>query len=192
MSHRIVVAHLKSNAPYSQSRFHQTEKLEKETPEDYEKRTWREKAHFTTDSRLFIPPMCFKNCISEASAFLGERIKGKGQATWRKHFLAGLQVFQPLVLPIRKDDVPGEWVFCNADGKKGSGTRVMRCFPVLHEWEGNVLFHLFDDAITKDVFERHLREAGNFIGIGRFRCINGGFYGRFMVESLAWEVPAST
>jgi hypothetical protein len=31
------------------------------------------------------------------------------------------------------------------------------------------------------VFEHHLHEAGKFIGIGRFRPRNNGFYGRFDV-----------
>jgi hypothetical protein len=187
MSHRMVVAYLKSNAPYSQSHFHQTPKLPKESPEDYEDRTWRNKAHSTPEGQLFIPPMCFKNAIGEAASFLGEKIKGKGQATWKKHFVAGVQVLDKLLLPLWKDDVPGEWVFCNADGKKGSGTRVMRCFPIIHQWSGAVTFHLLDPLITKEVFHRHLHEAGNFIGIGRFRCINGGMYGRFMIERLDWQ-----
>jgi hypothetical protein len=187
MPSRIVVAHLKSNAPYSQSYFHDTPKLPKESAEDYEERTWRNKAHATPEGQLFIPPMCFKNCISEAANFLGEKIKGKGQATWTKHFVAGVKVFEPLLLPIFKDDVPGEWVFCNADGKKGSGTRVMRCFPIIHAWAGAVTFHILDRLITKEVFHRYLYEGGNMIGIGRFRSIKGGLYGLFQIERLDWQ-----
>ena len=32
-----------------------------------------------------------------------------------------------------------------------------------------------------------LREAGKFIGIGRFRPRNNGYYGRFDVESVDWK-----
>ena len=38
-----VVASLKSVSPYCQGRFHNEEKLEKESHDDYEKRTWRKR-----------------------------------------------------------------------------------------------------------------------------------------------------
>lgn len=43
---KIATVKLTSKAPYSQSRFHGTEKLDKELPDDYEKRTWIEKGHW--------------------------------------------------------------------------------------------------------------------------------------------------
>ena len=75
----------------------------------------------------------------------------------------------------------------HADGKKGSGTRVARTFPVIHEWDGTAEVMILDESITKDVFTRYLEEAGKFIGIGRFRPRNGGFYGRFSVGEVLWE-----
>lgn len=179
-------AYLKSAAPYSQSRFHQTPKKVKEGDDDYEKRTWREKCHTDKDGHLYIPPMAFKNALSTAATFRSEKIKGRGVATYTKHFLAGVLVVQPLILPLRKDDIPGEWIHANPQGQRGGSKRVMRCFPVIHEWEGDVEFIILDSTITRDVFERHLVEAGNLVGIGRFRCEKGGFYGRFKVERLDW------
>ena len=38
-----------------------------------------------------------------------------------------------------------------------------------------------------DVFEDHLKEAGNFIGVGRFRPRMNGFYGRFKVDKIDWS-----
>jgi hypothetical protein len=46
---------------------------------------------------------------------------------------------------------------------------------------------IFDDTITKEVFERHLTEAGRFVGIGRFRPENGGIYGRFTAGPFSWS-----
>lgn len=180
-------ARLKSVSPYSQSRHHDTEKLAKELPKDFETRTWRERLHYDADGRVFIPPMCFKNCLSEAAKFLSRQIPGKGKATYTKHFEAGVLVPEPLILPLKKDDVKGEWLFLPADGKRGSGKRVDKCYPVIPEWSGNVQFLILDDMITEDVFTDHLKEAGRFIGIGRFRPRNNGFYGRFMVEGVEWK-----
>lgn len=184
---RTATARLKSSSPYSQSRHYDVPKKPKESPKDYEERTWRERCHADSTGKIIIPPMAFKSCIEEVSKYLGERIPGRGTSTYSKHFSAGLLVVQQTVLPLKKDDVPGEWLFVPSDGKKGGGKRVMKCFPVIHEWQAEVEFMVLDSTITNEVFEHHLREAGNFIGIGRFRPIRGGYYGRFVVQSVKWS-----
>ncbi len=184
---KTVVATLKNISPYSSSRAHFTEKLNKEGADDYEKRTWRERVHVGEDGLIFIPPMAFKNAISESAKFLSIGIPGKGKATYTKHFEAGVMVIEPLVLSVKKDDVEGEWLFVPADGRRGSGKRVRKCFPVVRKWGGQVTFHIMDDTITREVFEHHLREAGGLIGVGRFRPRNNGFYGRFTVEAFSWS-----
>lgn len=184
---RTVRAKLKSVSPYSQSKHYTTEKLAKENPKDYEARTWRDRLHTDKEGNVFIPPMAFKNCIAEAAKFLGLQIPGKGKQNYTKHFEAGVLVTDPLLLPLKKDTVEGEWLFLPSDGKRGGGRRVDKCYPLIPEWGGVVTFFILDDTITEDVFEQHLVEAGKFIGLGRFRPRNNGFYGRFTVEKLTWE-----
>jgi len=184
---KTAVVHLKSNSPYSQSRYYNTEFLEKESKADYEARTWRDRVHTTKDGTIFIPPMAFKNCLSEAAKYLSIQIVGKGKATYTKHFEAGVLVVQGLDLGIKKEDVEGEWLYVPSDGTRGGHTRVSRCFPVIHEWQGMVEFLILDETITEDVFRQVIVEAGKFIGIGRFRPRNNGFYGRFTVESINWN-----
>ena len=181
---KTVIATLKSVSPYSQSRYHGTDKIDREIPKDYEARTWRERLHVNQDGYVFIPPMAFKNALSEAAKFMSIQIPGKGKATYTKHFEAGILVMDGLVLPVKKDDVPGEWLFLPSDGKRGGGKRVEKCYPVIHEWAGDVTFHVLDEIITPDVFEEHLMRAGQFIGLGRFRPRNNGYYGRFTVENI--------
>jgi hypothetical protein len=84
--------------------------------------------------------------------------------------------------------VDGEWLFVPATGKRGDGKRVDKCFPVVPKWSGDVHFYILDETITERVFCQHLEEAGKFIGIGRFRPRNNGFYGRFSVEAIKWDV----
>ncbi|MHA2064660.1 MAG: hypothetical protein ACXABY_09830 [Candidatus Thorarchaeota archaeon] len=183
----IATAKLKSVSPYSQSRYHNTPKLDKENPVDYENRTWRNRLHTDNDGKVIIPPMTFKNTLANAAKFLSKQIPGKGKSTYTKHFEAGILVVEPLNLGIHKKDVEFEWLFVPSDGKRGSGTRVEKCFPLIREWEGEVQFLVLDDTITEDVFKETLIEAGRLIGIGRFRPRNNGFYGRFSVESINWE-----
>jgi hypothetical protein len=180
-------ARIKGAAPYSQSR-HYTDpaKEKRETAKDYEARTWRERMHATVAGDVIIPAMAFKNCLSEAAKFLALQVPGKGKATYTKHFEAGVMVLEPMTLGIRKADVTGEWLFVPADGKRGGSKRVEKCFPVILDWGGEIAFTIVDPAITEDVFRQHLDEAGKYIGIGRFRPRNNGYYGRFTVERLDW------
>ena len=178
------IAKIKGISPYSQSKNVTDGKLPKETHDDHEKRTWRERLHVNSEGCVIIPPMALKNCIAEAAKYLSIQIPGRGKATFTKHIEAGTLVTDPIVLPLKKDEVPGEWFFVPSDGKRGGAKRVNKCFPVIHEWGGEFTIYVFDETVTKDVLIQHLEEAGKFIGIGRFRPRNNGFYGRFAVVSV--------
>ena len=183
-----VIAHLQSTAPYGQSRHYVVPKLEKESAAAYEERTWRGRMHTNSNGNVFIPPTAFKNCLSEAAKYLSMQIPGKGKSTYTKHFEAGVMVIDPVELPIKAQDVQGLWLFVPADGKRGSGKRVDKCFPVIPAWEALVTFYVLDETITETVFRQHLEEAGKFIGIGFFRPRNNGFYGRFEVIEIEWDI----
>lgn len=184
---KIARCKLKSVSPYSQGRYHNTEKLSKELHGDYEKRTWKNKLHINDEGNVFIPPMSFANCLKESATYLSISIPGQGKSKYTKHFQAGVMVTESLVLDIKEEDVLPEWVFVPSDGKRGGTTRVEKCFPLIQKWEGTVSFYIFDDIITKEIFEKVLREAGQIIGIGRFRPKNWGYYGRFKVVDIQWE-----
>lgn len=180
---------------YSQSRPHDTARLPEEQPNAWEERTWRNRLHQDKDGFVFIPAMSFKFAIADAAAYRSEKIPGKRNATWTKHFQAGIIPGGPSLIfngkkPLQADAVRGEWVYCHADGKRTSGTRVYRQFPMIDEpWQADVTFHIVDDMITRTAFLKFLRQAGLFIGIGRFRPKNGGYLGRFKFEddAVAWD-----
>jgi hypothetical protein len=131
--------------------------------------------------------MAFKNALSEVARFLGEKIPGKRNATYTKHFEAGVLVLDGPKIQTKLDDVQCETLFVPADGVRGSGKRVWKRFPLIREWKADVTFHVLDETITEQAFEYHLRQAGSFIGIGRFRPRNNGFYGRFEVKAIKWQ-----
>lgn len=181
--------HLRSNSKYSQSRPYQVEKKPRETPGDYEKRTWRERLHLSYENpeKIQIPGMQFKNCIAECAKYMARQIPGKGKTTYTKHFEAGIMPMGSMELDIYAKDVIEEVVFVPSSGKRGDGNRVYKSFPVIKSWEGVIEFSIFDHTITKEVFIEHLIEAGQFIGIGRWRPRNNGMYGRFLVEKVDWQ-----
>jgi hypothetical protein len=186
-------------APYAQSRFHGIEKLPREGADEYEKRTWPQKAHIDDEGYIFIHALAFKKCIAEAAKYMSLQIPGKGKSTYTKHFQSGVLVLENIRIEgkngfIKASDVgekgsgyAGETLFVPADGVAGSGKRVHRTFPVVAApWSCTVEFVIVDDIITQDVFERHLTPAGSLIGVGAFRVRNGGIWGRFKGEVINW------
>ena len=181
--------HLSSASVYSQSRPYQVEKKPRETPADYEKRTWRERMHLSEKNpgKIVIPAMQFKNSLAECAKYMSQQIPGKGKATYTKHFEAGVIIMDSMELDIKADDVKGETVFVPSSGKRGDGNRVYKTFPKIHSWSGVIDFTIFDHTITEEVFKEHLIQAGQFIGIGRWRPRNNGMYGRFTVDKVDWK-----
>ena len=174
-------------SPLSQSRAIQSVKATGEGSDAFEERTWRERMHVSPDGYVFIPPMAIKNCLSEVAKYLSESVPGKGKSTYTKHFEAGILCLEPCILGIKAADVEGERLFVPADGKRGSGKRVWRRFPFIPAgWSCKVSIIALDPVIVDrpGKIEEYLTHAGTFIGLGRFRPRNNGFYGRFTVEGF--------
>jgi len=180
---------LEGLSPISFSRVITAAKLPREKSEAYEERCWRDRLHTDDDGNVTLPTMAAKHALSQVAQYLGEKVPGKGQATWTKHFLSGiLPLNTPLIRvdgnPVPVASVDGEWLFVPSDGKPGGGTRVMKCFPRIREgWTATVELLVVDDLIDDDTMRRYLDAAGSYIGLGRFRPRRGGYYGRFRVLS---------
>jgi len=184
---KICTATLKSVTPVSLSRLHDTPKIEKERPDEYEARTWREKSRYDEKGLAYIPGIAFKMALDSAAKFLSLQIPGKGKATFTKHFLSGVICADNMSLGVTRDDMQSVTINANADGVRGSGKRVKRTFPIVPKWAGELSFYVLDDTIPKDVFERVLKESGRFIGVGQYRPQQGGTNGRFDVEKVVWS-----
>jgi hypothetical protein len=145
------VATLKSTSPISFGRYYAQDvpKKDKESAVDYEERTWHNRLHVAEDGRVFIPPFAFKNCLDSAAKYLGQQIPGRGKARYSKHFVSGVLVMDPLILPLKKAEVKGEWRHVPADGMPGGPKRVMKCFPVVPKWEGTVQIQVLDDTVNR-------------------------------------------
>jgi hypothetical protein len=194
---RVCTALLKSRSAYSQSRKHFTPMLEKETHADYNERTWREQCTTNEEGFVCIPAMGLKMTIDKAAQKLKERVPGKGTKTYIDYFVGGVAPSEQMFLiyvpkgketaPLHKNEVDYIPIWANADGRRGSGKRVLRWFPIIPVWTAHVSLDVLDDSIPKDVFERYFSESGKMVGIGRFRPENGGFNGRFEVKSVKWS-----
>lgn len=178
---------VKGLSPIAFGRFTGEPKKRDESYEDYEERIWPERCHCDEKENVYIPPSMWKNSIAEAAKYRSEKIQGKGNATYSKHFDAGLMVTEPTLIGIKKNQLKKYPMFVPLDGKRGGSVRGMKNFPITENWEGTLKIYVLDPIITKDVLERHLKDAGQFIGIGSFRPRNRGWFGRFDAEIINWK-----
>jgi len=188
----IVTFKITGIASYSQSKPHLTEMLHGESHDDYRERTWRNHLHVTKDGEVFIPPSAIKNGLSEAAKFMNISVPGKGKNTYTKHVEAGVYCIKPVLLGIKKEDVQPETQFLPADGRRGSGKRVWKTYPTMATWSGMVELLILDETVLQTsmrtgntVLQDILEGFGQYIGLGRFRPRNNGWYGRFTIEMFA-------
>ena len=142
--------------------------------------------HSSDDGFVQIPPMAIKSGLVSAAKFGGQTIPGRGKSTYTKRFMSGILVFQHAVTNILAKAVTPEWLMLSSTGTKGSGggAIVPRCMPRIDDWHATVEVTILDDLIVDEIFKETFEDFGKFIGVGRFRPENGGFYGRFQVESI--------
>lgn len=189
-----VVAELSSRSPMSHSQFVLREKPDRMLHEEWEEEIWRDRMHVDKKGNVIISESMVKKTLDSAAQYLSMKVKGKGQATYSKHFFGGVMVEEPIVTNCKLKDVEAEPVMCGAQGQKGGtgGSMVKRIYPRVLEWKGTLKALIVDEIITEDVFTKHLQTAGLMIGFGRWRPRNGGIYGRFGIDSIKFEsIPIS-
>lgn len=182
----IAHCHLESMSPYTQSRKYEEPKLEGESSEAHDKRNWRKHQH-VKNGFVHIPARAIHMALADAAKYSKKQIPGQGKATWTAKFMSGIALLEDVNLGIRGDETDFIDLYMNADGRRGSGTRVMRRMPIIPVWEAEFDIHILDPIITEDVFCDTLDQAGLYIGIGQYRPQMGGTSGRFRVLDVRWE-----
>src|SRR5215204_421190 len=76
-------------SPYSQSAQHNSPKQDRESHDDYDARTWREKCTTNQQGQVCIPAMALKQCIDTAAYKLGMKVEGRRGATYKSFFASG-------------------------------------------------------------------------------------------------------
>jgi len=185
MSYTVEVK-LIGKSPFGFGKAFNSVKADKESHEAYEERCWRERAHCDEKGESFINPMALKNALSEASKHAGEKIAGRGNKTWTKFFDSGIMVLEPIMTGVKVDDLKPARVFVPSQPALGAKSpRVWKNFPTLEAgWKATAMIEVIDDTITIEKLKQYLILAGNFIGMGTFRPINKGYWGRFGIESI--------
>ena len=178
---------IKGVSPLSCSRQHRTEFLDGESHEDYDQRTWREKANHDEDGIVFVPAMAFKQANDLAAKRLAIPDPDNKRANFTKYFVSDVICERNLSIGIHKDKMPSVTINANVDGVRGSGKRVPRTFPQTPTWGGETSFIVMEEKIKPEILERVLTTAGRSIGVGQFRPERGGLNGRFEIVKMTVE-----
>lgn len=178
---------LESAAVYSQNRAIRSTKEPRELDKDFEERTWKERCWVDETGHLFIPPMAFKSAIAAYAKYISEKIPGKRNATYTKHFVSGILINEGIGLTETLDTVQNEFLMVPSNGVSGSSSKVWKRFPIIPRWKGELRVYILDEIITESVFREHLIGAGLLIGIGRWRPERQGLNGRFSVKKVTWK-----
>lgn len=187
-------AELIGMTPLGYSAFIRSKRGLDEPHDAFEERTWKERLHSNGDGVAIIPPMNLKNCMRDVAQHLGERVKGKGMATYSKHFKSGIMVTDNMTVcdrnwkPVPVDAVEKFSHMVPSDGKTGGGKRVLKHFPMIREWQTRCEFFVIDPVIiaVPAKVEAYLRHAGKFIGIGFFRPARSGNWGMWDVKKFEY------
>lgn len=193
---RVAEVTLLGLSPYSPSRAIQSVRGDKEGHDEFDTRCFRERAHKNEKGNICIPGNSLYLALLDAASYRGEKFKG--MKTYFSLFERGVSVLDHLAEiqapdPIAVKDVKSERLYLPSDGvpaykAKGKSSRVWRTFPIVYNpWTITLRYLVLDGRISEKVFENHLKDAGMFIGLGRFRPACRGTNGRFHVESVTWR-----
>ena len=173
-------------SPMTHSHQHSEPKLEGESFDASDKRTWRSKLN-VEDGHIVIPAFGMHMSLVSAAKYTKRKIVGQGNATWTAKFSAGVMLMAAPRLDTPLDAVIQIPLSVHTDGVRGSGKRVIKNFPQIPPgWKSTFEVTILDPIITLEIFREMLDTAGIFVGLGQFRPENTGNNGRFKVLDIKW------
>lgn len=157
--------------------------------------TYRQKAWFRKDIGVHIPSENIHECLKGGAKAWGRKIPGEGMKTYAG-LLTSAIICEDMPLGIKSLDderlIPfAKVVNGNPTKSKKGGSCVVRVRPLVAQWGGSFLLHIFDKRLTDDVMQTIIQYAGIYNGIGDWRPVYGRFrMTRYEVVSEALRASA--
>lgn len=190
---RIARVKIEGASPITWGKFFTSVKEADEPPDAFDARCWRERGHYDEQGRMVIPADMIHKSLIAAGSWLSEKMRGRGQATFKKRVAAGVRCTKnALITPVRTmDQIPCWAGMVPSQPAKPTEGRVLRRFPLtLLPWAAELEIWIVDGLIENDVFTRHMKASGMFDGYGTHRpgsprC--AGPNGTFTVTDVRFE-----
>jgi len=156
--------------------------LKKDQLEENELKNWKMKAE-TNNGDAIIPPEWIIGCLvnsAKETRMIPHFATSKNQ-TYTK-YISNIKVSPGKPISAGKaDDLKRKDAMLSSQGKSKMGGKVLRCHPILENW--NAKFELVDtvERMKKDELQELLSWGGMAVGIGDQRIFN---FGRFEVVNI--------
>jgi len=136
-----------------------------------------DKAYKTAAGKYYIPSVQLERCISVA----GKSFKGKGRSSLSTVLSAMVTIMPTEII----DFTPQQYVEDKQTGvNPNTKGRVVIVRPRYDNWKAKFQLTVDTDDIPDGIMEDILRHAGNFVGIGDFRPMKNGKFGRYSVTKF--------
>lgn len=156
--------------------------LKKDELEENELKNWKMKAEISNGNAI-IPPEWIIGCLVNAAKetrIVPWFATTKSQ-TYTK-YISNIKISpgKPIIAG-KANDLKRKEAMLSSQGKSNRGGKVLRCHPILEEW--NATFELIDtvERMKKEELEKLLAWGGAAVGIGDQRIFN---FGRFEVKNI--------
>lgn len=156
----------------------------KQDPLEREHQIWRDKMYYTPELGVHWPAEAIHQMLQDGAKYWGATIPGEGKKTYTA-VLKAAAIPEDLDLGISSKEDPrivpfGRMVNGNPSRGKKSGQKVYKIRPMIHDWQGSFVLHVFDARLTPDVLSTILNMCGKFVGLSDWRPL----YGRFDILKI--------
>ena len=128
--------------------------------------------------KFYIPSEHVRGALIEAGALVKSKVGNSRKSM--KNIVAGMFFVMPSHLPIHQNFVIDKRSAVNKNIK----ARIIVIRPKWEQWETEFELWVDNDTITKETVQEILENSGRYIGIGSFRPLCNGMYGRYEVNKV--------
>lgn len=130
------------------------------------------------DNSCFIPSEHIRGSLIMAGAFVKAKVGGRSKSM--KSIVAGLFIPIPEEITLPDYDAIDKRSAVNKNVK----ARVIVIRPKWTTWSIEFDLQVHEDSISKAQVQQIIEYAGQYVGMGSYRPVNNGMFGRFELTSI--------
>jgi hypothetical protein len=132
----------------------------------------------SADGVCYIPSDHIRGALIAAGSFVKSKVGGRSKSM--KTIVAAMFMPVPEQIALPDYDAIDKRSAVNQNIKG----RVITVRPKWTKWEVIFVLQVDEDSISLDAISQIIEYAGKYVGIGSFRPVNNGLFGRFSLHSI--------
>jgi hypothetical protein len=130
------------------------------------------------EGRCYIPADHIRGALIAAGSFVKAKVGGRSKSM--KTIVAAMFMPVPEQITMPDYDAIDKRSAVNRNVK----ARVITVRPKWTKWEASFVLQVDEDSIAKEAIQQIIEYAGKYVGIGSFRPVNNGLFGRFELTKI--------